>query len=73
MALLWLDSQDTWAQRGGSYQQKLLSYLGYQIRTDSSDVYGEGFRIAMEGFQKRGLRALVEHVICSGTWPCWQV
>eukprot|EP00775_Hariotina_reticulata_P004383 gene4383-4637_t len=73
MALLWLDSQDAWAKRGGPYQQKLLSYLGYQIRTDSSDVYGDGFRIAMENFQKRGLRALVEHVVATSTWPNWQV
>lgn len=42
-----------------------------QIRTDTSEVYGDGFRIAMEKFQLRGLKALVEHVIAAGTWPAW--
>ncbi|KAF8064573.1 DA1 [Scenedesmus sp. PABB004] len=64
-----LPLQDWWASQqaqqrggGGGYQATLLSYLGYAIRTDASDVYGEGFRIAMEAFQRRGIRALVEHV-----------
>lgn len=34
-------------------------------------VYGEGFRIAMEKFQQRGLKALVKHVIAHGAWPDW--
>lgn len=72
MANLWLDSQDHWArQQSNAYQQRLLSYLGYQIRTDMSDVYGEGFRIALEKFQQRGLKALVEYVIKHGNWPDW--
>eukprot|EP00878_Enallax_costatus_P028415 GHUV01030692.1.p1 GENE.GHUV01030692.1~~GHUV01030692.1.p1 ORF type:complete len:380 (+),score=79.94 GHUV01030692.1:399-1538(+) len=72
LAMLWLDSQDHWAKsQHGQYQETLLSYLGYQIRTDTSEVYGEGFRIAMEKFQQRGLKALVEYVIANGTWPNW--
>lgn len=72
MAMLWLDSQDHWAKtQTNPYQQRLLSYLGYQIRTDTSDVYGEGFRIALEKFQQRGLRALVEHIIKHRAWPDW--
>ncbi|WIA18924.1 hypothetical protein OEZ85_003595 [Tetradesmus obliquus] len=72
VAMLWLDSQDFWAkQQQGGYQERLLSYLGYQIRTDTSEVYGDGFRIAMEKFQMRGLKALVEHVIAHGQWPNW--
>lgn len=38
MAMLWLDSQDWWAKSHGQYQETLLSYLGYQIRTDTSEV-----------------------------------
>jgi hypothetical protein len=73
MANLWLDSQDHWAkQHSNPYQQRLLSYLGYQIRTDTSEVYGDGFRIALEKFQQRGLRALVEHVIQHHNWPDWR-
>jgi hypothetical protein len=45
--------------------------LAVQIRTDTSEVYGDGFRIAMEKFQMRGLEALVEHVIAHGAWPNW--
>lgn len=56
----------------GSWQQRLHSYLGYQIRTDVSEVYGDGFRIALERFQQRGLRALVEAVIATGDWPQWR-
>jgi hypothetical protein len=30
--MLWLDSQDFWAkQQQGQYQERLLSYLGYQV------------------------------------------
>lgn len=74
MAMLWLDSQDHWARtHSNPYQQRLLSYYGNQIRTDTSDVYGEGFRIALELFQQRGLRALVEYVIKHHAWPQWTV
>lgn len=52
-------------------QQRLASYLGYQIRTDTSDAYGEGFRIAHEAFQQRGLAALVEDVCAARAWPSW--
>lgn len=38
LAMLWLDSQDWWAKAHGQYQETLLSYLGYQIRTDTSEV-----------------------------------
>lgn len=32
VAMLWLDSQDFWAkQQQGGYQERLLSYLGYQV------------------------------------------
>jgi hypothetical protein len=32
VAMLWLDSQDCWAkQQQGQYQERLLSYLGYQV------------------------------------------
>lgn len=71
MAMLWLDSQDSWAKRSGAYQERLASYLGFQIRTDTSHEYGDGFRLAYEAFQQRGLKALVEHVISTQTWPNW--
>lgn len=38
---------------------------------NAAQVYGDGFRIAMEMFQQRGLKALVEYVIANGRWPDW--
>lgn len=72
MAQLFLDSQDYWARSRGAWQPRLLSCLSWSIRTDTSEVYGEGFRVALDLFQKRGLRALVEHVVAHGTWPEWE-
>lgn len=39
-------------------QQRLASYLSWQIRNDTSPVYGDGFREAYEAFQVRSARAL---------------
>lgn len=69
MALLWLDTQE--ADQVSPFTSRLASYLGYQIRNDSSHTYGDGFRIAHEKFQQRGLKALVEHVIATHAWPEW--
>ncbi len=40
----------------------MASYLAYQIRTDTSEVYGEGFREAMDAFQRIGLLELIRNV-----------
>jgi hypothetical protein len=47
-------------------QQKLASYLTFQVREDRSEVYGEGFRDALSSFQVVGLKALIEHAIATG-------
>lgn len=52
MAMLWLDSQDRWAKTHdakarGTYQETLLSYLGYQIRTDTSEVGAELLQLVL--------------------------
>lgn len=73
LAQLWLDSQDHWARaQPGGFQPRLLSCLSNMVRTDTSEIYGDGFRIALEKFQQRGLRALVEHVVAHGAWPQWE-
>lgn len=43
-------------------EQRMASYLAYQIRTDTSEVYGEGFREAMDAFQRIGLLELIRNV-----------
>lgn len=46
----------------------------HQIRTDTSPVYGDGFRAALELYQYRGLRALFDHVLRHRAWPTgWEV
>lgn len=67
MALLWLDMQPTGGQE--EFQARLSSFLAFQIRTDTSAVYGDGFRAAYEAFQLVGLQALIASVIKSGTLP----
>lgn len=36
----------------GSFDERLQSHLGEQIRSDPSHVYGEGFRAAYEAFRR---------------------
>jgi hypothetical protein len=75
MALLWLEAQpesqgsSTRGSGGGnigggssSYEERLASFLGNQIRTDTSEVYGDGLRAALEAFQRHGLATLLSHV-----------
>jgi len=57
--------------QGDEMQQRLASYFSYQIREDTSIVYGEGFRIAYDAFQRhgggmRGLSAIINSVLRSG-------
>jgi hypothetical protein len=47
-------------------EQRLASFLSYQIRNDTSEVYGEGFRDAFEAFQAIGLTAVIHNVKALG-------
>ncbi len=54
----------------GTWEERLASYFAHQIRTDPSDVYGEGFRLALEAYQNLGqLPALIAHVEQTGQFP----
>lgn len=68
MALLWLEAQ---ADKGfkDEFEERLAAYLGHQIRSDTSVVYGDGFRLAHEAFQLHGLAPLVQHVRQTGAFP----
>ncbi|KAG2446250.1 hypothetical protein HXX76_000842 [Chlamydomonas incerta] len=61
MACLWLDRQHE-LLAGSPDEQRLASFFSYQIRTDTSEVYGDGFREAMEAFQTHGLTNVVRNV-----------
>lgn len=76
MALLWLEAQDvhsfgeTRSNGGGdgSYEERLASFLGHQIRNDRSEVYGDGLREALDAFQRAGgLQPVLHHVKLTGT------
>jgi hypothetical protein len=50
-------------------QSRLASFVGYQIRTHPSEVYGKGFVLALEAYQRLGLKKLLHHVRQAGTFP----
>lgn len=66
LALLWLEAQ---TEFNDSYERRLLSYLGHQLRTDPSETYGEGLRLAHEAFQEHGLPAVLASVRATGGLP----
>jgi hypothetical protein len=49
--------------------ERTASFIGHQIRTDTSEVYGEGFRKALTAYQNLGLDTVLHHVIQSKTLP----
>ncbi len=53
----------------GSYEERLASFLAHQIRTDPSEVYGDGFRAALEAFQRFGLQTVLSHLRQAGKLP----
>lgn len=61
MALLWLERQ---CPVQGSFEERLQSHLGEQIRSDTSVVYGDGFRSAHHSFQRLdgNLAEILAHV-----------
>ncbi|CAL8462861.1 g2395 [Coccomyxa elongata] len=67
MALLWLEHQPPAPE--GTWEERLASYFAHQIRTDTSLVYGDGFRAAHEAFQKHGLGATLASVRATGRLP----
>ncbi|GFH11178.1 LIM zinc-binding domain-containing protein, partial [Haematococcus lacustris] len=64
MAYVWLDQQH--GQQKDPEQQRLGSFFAYQIREDTSAVYGDGFRTAYDAFQQRGLTAIINDVLRTG-------
>lgn len=53
----------------GTWEERLASYFANQIRTDPSEVYGEGFKLALAAFQNYGLPAIISHVQQHGVFP----
>lgn len=55
--------------QGQGWEERLAAYFGHQIRSDTSVVYGDGFRLAHQAFQEHGLGKLLEHVRQTGAFP----
>lgn len=51
------------------YEERLAAFLGHQIRTDASPVYGDGLREALDAFQRFGLQTVLAHVKRAGKLP----
>lgn len=48
----------------------MAAYVGHSIRTDTSEVYGDGFRRALRAFQEVGaLPPILEHVKQTQEFP----
>ena len=47
----------------------MAGYVANQIRTDPSETYGNGLRVALGAYQRVGLAAVFEHVRATGEIP----
>lgn len=59
--------------RGGGWEETNLAamagYVANQIRTDPSEVYGDGLRAALASYRRHGLTAVFAHVKATGRLP----
>eukprot|EP00798_Chlamydomonas_sp_ICE-L_P001389 gene1389-32758_t len=66
MAFLWLETQHTLLE-GKKEEQRLACYFAFEIRKDTSAIYGDGFRMANKAYLKAGggsmgLAHVLQHV-----------
>ena len=57
---------DGWEERNLA---AMAGYVANQIRTDPSETYGNGLRVALGAYQRVGLAAVFEHVRATGEIP----
>lgn len=53
------------------FEKKLGEFFKYQIESDASSVYGDGFRAANKAVDRHGLRSTLSHIGLTGTFPLW--
>lgn len=51
------------------FERKLGEFFKHQIESDTSPVYGDGFRAGNQAVHKYGLRRTVEHIRMTGRFP----
>ncbi|CAN1224923.1 Protein DA1-related 1 [Linum grandiflorum] len=75
LAHMWLDSESssssTSSKKGkrSDFEKKLGEFFRHQIESDTSEAYGEGFRIGNKSVQKFGLKRTLDHIRITGTFP----
>ncbi|KAJ9166134.1 hypothetical protein P3X46_020924 [Hevea brasiliensis] len=52
-----------------TFERKLGEFFKHQIESDTSAVYGDGFRIGHQAVQKYGLQRTLDHIRMTGTFP----
>ena len=51
------------------FERKLGEFFKHQIESDTSPVYGDGFRAGQQAVQKYGLVRTLDHVRMTGKFP----
>ena len=51
------------------FEKRLGEFFKYQIETDSSVAYGDGFRAGMRAVERYGLRSTLDHIKMTGSFP----
>ncbi|PKU79749.1 protein DA1-related 1 isoform X1 [Dendrobium catenatum] len=51
------------------FERKLGEFFKHQIESDSSPAYGDGFRAGNEAVLKYGLRATLDHILLTASFP----
>ncbi|XP_031406613.1 protein DA1-like isoform X2 [Punica granatum] len=78
LAHMWLDYElnesRTRASKKGKTQrsqfdQKLGNFFKHQVESDTSPVYGDGFRAGWQAVQKYGLNRTLDHISVTGNFP----
>jgi hypothetical protein len=82
MAFLYLNQMDALDKNGGPSgsdyddetgqptNKKLRQYFRFCIESDTSEVYGDGFRLAADAYAKLGsMQLLLEHVVTNFVFP----
>jgi len=54
---------------GGPSDEKLRQYFKFSIETDTSEVYGEGYRKAAKAYAHIGIEALLSHIVTYREFP----
>lgn len=55
------------------FERKLGDFFKHQIESDTSPIYGNGFRAGNQAVLKYGLERTLDHIRMTGTFPFWNI